>query len=308
MRPAAVGDAPAVLELLQVTERDEFGSADWTMGLLLDEWGDPRQNLPRNSFVAWAGGRPVAYGLVLDTSGSGHVQSDHYVRPNREHWPAGAAVLEQLTARSAQIALETGNTEAVVTLGQLVAAPFATSVLPGAGWHVARKFVRMVRELSEVDSVVPELPAGLSVRTVDDDADRRSWHRLVTDSFSEHWGHEPESYQAFAQRFGARKSQDWSLWRLASLDGEDVGMLGSQSPAPDQGVINTLGVLKAARGKGVGSALLKVAFAEFARRGCDRVELMVDAENVTPALRVYEGAGMKAVWQADIWERTVPAS
>jgi hypothetical protein len=47
-----------------------------------------------------------------------------------------------------------------------------------------------------------------------------------------------------------------------------------------------------------------LAIAEFQRRGRLRVELGVDAESTTGAVRLYERAGMQAVQRWDIWERT----
>jgi len=44
-------------------------------------------------------------------------------------------------------------------------------------------------------------------------------------------------------------------------------------------------------------------FAEFARRGCTRVSLGVDAENTTGAVALYERAGMRQVRRNDTWER-----
>lgn len=35
---------------------------------------------------------------------------------------------------------------------------------------------------------------------------------------------------------------------------------------------------------------------------------MVDTENTTGALRVYEAAGMSLTWQADVWELKVRAA
>ena len=46
------------------------------------------------------------------------------------------------------------------------------------------------------------------------------------------------------------------------------------------------------RGRGLGEALLRAAFAEFRRRGVATVGLKVDADNPTGAVRLYERVGM----------------
>ncbi len=308
IRPATPADLPAVLELLVATELAEAGVADWTAEALHEEWAEPSLDLRRDTFVAWAGDLPLAYGLAVDRHGSGHIQGDHYVRPGQEHWPAGRVVLDCIVARAAAIASGTGHPEATITIAQLRDAPFAISVFPDAGWRVVRRFNRMARPLSDVDVAEVALPDGVSIRTIDDAADRRSYHRIATESFSDHWGSEPETFDAFQQRLATWETNDWSLWWLAAADGEDIGCLRSKPWADGGGFVDTLGVLKEGRGRGIGSALLRVAFAEFARRGYIRAELGVDTDNVTGALRIYEAAGMAVVWQADVWESRIPAT
>jgi ribosomal protein S18 acetylase RimI-like enzyme len=66
------------------------------------------------------------------------------------------------------------------------------------------------------------------------------------------------------------------------------------------GKVLWLGVRPAFRRLGLGMALLHQAFGEFYRRGLARVELRVDAENVTGATRVYERAGMRVTHRFDI--------
>ena len=61
---------------------------------------------------------------------------------------------------------------------------------------------------------------------------------------------------------------------------------------PGVGWIRILGVLPEFRQRGLGQALLRHTFADFASRGFKAVGLGVDAQNPTGAVRVYERAGM----------------
>jgi ribosomal protein S18 acetylase RimI-like enzyme len=72
------------------------------------------------------------------------------------------------------------------------------------------------------------------------------------------------------------------------------------------GWVRNVGVVGSARGRGLGTFLLRTAFAEFARRGRDTVGLGVDTENATGALRLYEGLGMTLHFAADTWELRLP--
>ena len=60
-----------------------------------------------------------------------------------------------------------------------------------------------------------------------------------------------------------------------------------------RGVVASLAVRPAWRHRGLGLALLRNALGEFRRRGCASVELLVDSESLTGALRLYERAGMR---------------
>jgi len=59
------------------------------------------------------------------------------------------------------------------------------------------------------------------------------------------------------------------------------------------------------RRRGLGLALLHQAFTWFWERGERRVGLGVDTENPTDARRLYERAGMRAVWQADVYQKVL---
>jgi ribosomal protein S18 acetylase RimI-like enzyme len=72
---------------------------------------------------------------------------------------------------------------------------------------------------------------------------------------------------------------------------------------PTGGYIYDLGVRPAWRKRGIALALLHHTFAEFHRRGYVAVELDVDSQSLTGALRVYERAGMRAVRQSVTYER-----
>ena len=120
------------------------------------------------------------------------------------------------------------------------------------------------------------------------------WHKVNPSNFREFY-------------LGAR-GYDPALWLLA-WDGEELA--GFSLNYPERigdlalGWVGTLGVRAPWRRRGLGGALLQSAFNALYDRGLRRVGLGVDAENVTGALRIYEGAGMRRVRQNDSWELEV---
>ena len=67
-------------------------------------------------------------------------------------------------------------------------------------------------------------------------------------------------------------------------------------------------MLAPARGQGIGAALLRRSFADFAARGVRGLYLAVDAESPTGATALYERVGMSVVKRWDLWEREVRGS
>ncbi|MFC7586762.1 GNAT family N-acetyltransferase [Nonomuraea antimicrobica] len=99
---------------------------------------------------------------------------------------------------------------------------------------------------------------------------------------------------------------DWSQLTLARLDGRPAAVLiGSNQFVPDEncGYVATLAVLPELRGRGLGRFLLRHAFAADAARGRRGTILHVDSNNTTPALGLYESAGMRPVMAIDVWRR-----
>jgi ribosomal protein S18 acetylase RimI-like enzyme len=93
-----------------------------------------------------------------------------------------------------------------------------------------------------------------------------------------------------------------TVWLLARDGRSPVGAL-TASAGDEVGWVDYLAVLGSHRGRGIGSALLRRAFATFAARGLERLRLNVDAGNVTGATAVYERVGMRVVNRWDLWRR-----
>jgi GNAT superfamily N-acetyltransferase len=73
--------------------------------------------------------------------------------------------------------------------------------------------------------------------------------------------------------------------------------------ATDDCWLEDLFVLEAARGGGVGSALVELALERATARGCRRIELDADEDN--PAIRLYERFGFSNGYKASLGERSL---
>jgi ribosomal protein S18 acetylase RimI-like enzyme len=160
------------------------------------------------------------------------------------------------------------------------------------GYEVIRHSFRMEIELGGVSSD-PEPPEGIEIRTMRE-GEEEQVYEAHEQSFEDAWMHTREPFAQWQHWFVKDPSFDPSLWFVAEADGEIVGVsiCRARENEPGLGWVRILGVLRSHRRRGIGEALLRHTFAEFKRRGFERVGLGVDAESPTGAVALYERAGM----------------
>ena len=197
--------------------------------------------------------------------------------------------------------------------------------LAGSGFERVRTWWQMTRpvtpdEVSLVDS--PELweLEGVTFRLVrrtgggmPDEDDLRELHEVIEGAFVDHFNHWEETFEEFLHRLREDPGHRWDHWWLAELtDGDTpqpvgalVGTVSESSSGPDGSYVGYLGVLEAARGRGVAKGLLRTIIADAAARGRDRVGLEVDADSPTGAAGLYESMDWKTKYVTESWHRDV---
>lgn len=282
-------EARAIATLLNAESLARSGEADLT-ATTVEEWFGYDDVEIR---VVEDDGRLVAYGdvgLSPDGTKAWLDVREHPARPGAAAplWPE----LEQLAGEGTVVRAIVGDGDD--SLRRQVEA---------RGYGVVRSSYRMLRELD--GDAAPAFPDGIAVRTLRPTEERRVYDAHMS-SFADHWEFEPVPYERWAQFTVETASFDPTLWFLAESGGELAGIAICRlhdSGDPRHGWVGILGVVPAFRRRGLGEALLRHSFAEFARRGCTRVSLGVDAENTTGAVGLYERAGMRRVRRSDTWER-----
>ena len=196
--------------------------------------------------------------------------------------------------------------------------------LERAGFHRARRWLNMTRPVA-TDEPPASLRAGVTVRrvgvqelgdgtTLPVAEDLQTVHRMLEESFEDHFNSYRESFPEFAQRLREDPGHRWDHWWLAfvEVDGETVpggALVSSVLPPGDAGLAGTyvdyIGVHRAARGRGVAKSLLGTVIADAARRGRDRVSLEVDAESPTGAADLYRSLGWTTSYVTESWHQDV---
>ncbi len=290
-RAAQLEDAAGIAELItafDVTMGVEGGtSADDVRAF----WTDV--DLERDSRLIETGDeRFVAY-VELTMRGAAPF-FDGYVHPD---W-LGQGLGRELVRFSQQVAA--GRAERVRT-GILTSDEAAAGLVLSEGFRPVRSFYRMTIDLESAPPE-PTVSPGIVLRPFEA-ADAEGFHAALEESFMDHWDHEPEPFEDWRRRTIEADDFDPALWLLAADDGEVAGILRGTGKRFGSGWINTLGVRRDWRRRGLGVALLHASFGEFWRRGERRVQLGVDAGSETGAVDLYERVGMRIEWRADIYEK-----
>jgi mycothiol synthase len=184
--------------------------------------------------------------------------------------------------------------------------PVLRPVLEEAGWTPIRYSFQMRIDL-DGEPPEPEWPEGLQPRNVQLGEEERVYEAHM-EAFADHWEHHRYSFEDWRAFNVERHSLDPSLWWLVD-DGEELAAISLNawhfSGDPQFGWVHVLGVRPQWRKRGLGTALLRHSFRDFALRGATRVGLGVDGENTTGAVRLYEQVGMRVVRRNDTYEKSL---
>jgi mycothiol synthase len=297
-RPVGPDDLDEVAALLAACDTAVVGFVDFTPDEVL---ADLRRT--DHERVGWYddAGALVAYGWVSHAPGSNRCEVELYVHPDHDA-ALGAEVLAHFEDRARLLVEQAGYDEPVVGVGAYRQDDRARAWVEAAGYHRGTTFTRMRIEL---DHPTPGPSPSVTIREVepDDEAGLRVAHEIAEESFVEHFGHVPVSFEAWRKHL-TTYGEDWSKVWVAEVDSEAAGVMVTTNQfveTDDAGYVRTLGTRTRARGKGVGTALLLEHFARAAADGRTAAILHVDVSNVTGALRLYESVGMRPVLEIDAW-------
>jgi mycothiol synthase len=304
-RPRAE-DAAAIHELSAACDMAALGVSDTTLGDVEEVLAEPELDLDRDGWLAHdADGRLLAWAWAVGLGASDLVEIEVSVRPGVDGlaerlWPL---VLD----RARELARERGHDTATADVVVYRADEAKRALAEKYGFEPSTSFYRM---RIDFDGPVepPAEPPGLTLHTGESDAIRREAHRVQQEGFADHYGFVPSGYDLWFERRQQQSANDWSQLILARVDGRPAAVLhGNDQFVVDQhcGYVATLAVLPEFRGRGLGRFLLRRAFAADVARGRKGTILHVDSNNVTPALGLYESAGMRPVLIMDVWRRRI---
>ena len=291
LRPSSRDDDDDVLRVLAAREARDFGVADFVRGFLINQWRVSKFEPTTDAVVAEDGGAAIGYAALFDEGAIAFVDPEH------ERKGAGGKLLSWVERR----ALKSRRT----CHRQLVAGSNerGQALLAGAGYRKVRSVIQMVRALDPPPEP-PATPAGVRLDQLNVVADGRAVHAADAASFADNADYREVSFEPFYDEHLSGPGLEPGLSRVARRGEAIAGFTVCRRHPDDVGYVDLLAVDPSERGRGLGTALLLTAFADFASAGLREARLDVASDNPR-GLRLYDRAGMTERVHIDVFEKRV---
>jgi len=297
LRPPTLDDLPALAEFFDVLE--QAGGRGESERDIRDLLTNPTFDVEHDFRIALEDERIVGWCAVWDQN-KAHERLFLDVRAHLEAPDIAHALFDWGIARANALA---GGAAVCRAWGDSGDETFAGE-MERRGFHLIRHFFRMEVDLTETPEQ-PVWPDGISVRTFRP-GEERAVYDAMNDAFADHWDFVPTAFEEWEQFLVHSSTFDPTLWFIADDQGEMSGAsLCRSERRPGVGHVGILGVRPPWRKRGLGLALLLHSFHELRARGRSKVDLGVDAESTTGAVRLYERAGMRVARRNDSYEKAL---
>jgi len=304
LRPTTLDDMFGALALANACSQESMGTDEFTIEDYRNSWGDPARDIATDTRIAETADGTIV-GCVELWNNAPYVSCWIWgcVHPEFRGHGIGTVLMDWAENR-ARVTLDRAPAGTRVVLEVSTSSFHQPSIdlLSERGFRAVRHRASLLRELAG-DLPAPVWPAGIAVRTMQP-GEELALYRAKNEAFRDHWGHleapEQDGFALWQQRRLNDSNYDRSLWFLATDGDEIAGFSLCQqrtSEDPAMGWVNSLGVRRPWRRRGLAEALLYRSFGELGRRGCARVGLDVDVGSLTGAAQLYEKAGMRTFGQ-----------
>ena len=269
----------------------------------IDEWvAEPHFDPGEDAVVAAVGGQVVGYAVAGHAPSGERLERVHLqggVLPDHRGTGIGSALLEwQIERGREHLAGYDHDLPKYIRTWEYDFQQGAHRLFEDHGMVPVRWFEELIRPVDPIASTT-------DVSIVPWESEHSAAVLAVKNAaFADHWGSTPTD------------PETWGLWMDAentrldlsfvALDGDEiVGFaLNGHYPADEEvlgrkdGWIESLGVSRSHRGRGIASALIARSVAAFAEAGFDSAMLGVDSANPTGARGLYERLGFEPLHRA----------
>lgn len=298
-RPIDRGQVQNYADLLALILAADDDNEILTAEDLLEDFADPLIDFERGSMACYDGDQMVGYSIVSRHSSAGPVHRLHQwggVHPEYRGRGMGSGLLDWAEAVAGQLHQEHFPDRPASLICHILSKNTpAVELFAARGYEQSRWFHEMMRDLSA------ELPACVLPSDVEAlcFAPERSADALLVrnESFRDHWGSTDTTPESWEFRIGGRAFRP-SLSFLAYSGGEPIGVViaheydGYNEKTGTRDVyVPLVGTRRAARRRGIATALLTMTLRAASADGYDTATLNVDADSPTGAVGIYERLG-----------------
>lgn len=312
-RPADVYDVKPIADMLRAQDNAYFGTSNLWDSSVYERLNGVGFDPERSTLIAETPDGTVA-GFEALYDHINPLRADlwgHVAAPWRGQG-IGSRLIEWAIERGTEnIAKAPQDAQVSITAQVFAQDSDGRQLLTDHGFTYLRSFYTMKRDLSDAFTPTP-LPDGFRLVSYAEKPDLRLYVTLEGDCFRDHWGwidtpieEDMERWQHYLE---IAPDFDPNYWWVAFHGDEPAGLLMTQLESNiGEGVawVNTLGVTRAFRKRGLASAMLQHAFAAHQQRGASAVALGVDASSLTNAVALYERAGMTVYAKRDSYEKVL---
>lgn len=312
LRPSTLEDLPAIVAMLNACWLETLGTPSFSEEVMRMNWQRPGFDFTQDVRLAVDDGQVVGYCGVSCTAPYVSNGLAAHTHPAQRGRGIGAALTRWGEARiAASLPLAPPHARVTIVCSNFGAHTAGAALLLDLGYRHIRSGYEMKIEMAGPDAPAPpHWPAGVTVRSMIANQEEEAVFRALDETMQDHWGHVE---RPFAEHFAAWLHfvrsvpvYDPDFFFLA-LDGEQIAGVALCFPKdndfPDMAWVQSLGVRRPWRRRGLALALLHHVFGECHRRGILKVGLGVDADSLTGAIRLYEKAGMHIFRQWDTYEK-----
>jgi mycothiol synthase len=297
-------DVPDLLALVHASDIAAVGEPDFTADEVRESLTAPNTDMAVDCWIVRdTGGGIRGWAYPHNEAARDRDFLEVYVWPQRGE-PLLRPLLELLLERAVVRGETFGHKPYFVRAGAIPTETAWISALEAAGFSFVKMHARMTVDLDGAPQPAPA--PGVTVRPLrhDDESEMRRFHATIEEAFRD-TDHPSADYATFRTEVAGETSTAWDEWLVGEVDGEWAGALRSSVGEEGEGWVKALAVLRPYRRKGVGAALLRRAFAIYAAKGRGKAGLGVDMANPTEAIRLYRAVGMRPLYEANIYQRSV---
>jgi len=276
------------------------------------EWRSPESNPEQECSVVFdADNRLVAFGLTEAPRQPNKAYGGLMVHPDVRHTAIGEYLIDLTETRYFNEVKDRVPQDEVISVQHWVGdvETYYREKLEAAGYAFVRRFYTMRIALDTPLEPAP-MPEGFELRPFDPEQHAPQVHEAMVESFRDHWGHSPVSFDVWRRNRIEDPTFNANMWYIAWDIAQNRVAGGSLSNAwgediPELAWLATLGVRRDYRKRGLGEALLKHSFWHYQQLGYKLGGLGVDADNPTKALPLYQRVGMHVHRYGDILRKAL---